>query len=169
MTKAMHRGLLLIGALKLVKALALFTVGIGLLSLIHRDVADLVRRLVEFFRLDVHARVIEKVIAAIAGINQHTMRRLGVGSLFYASVFTVEGVGLLRSKTWAEYLTTGVTISFLPLEIYELVTHPSTTKVLLVLINVAVVVYLVIEIRRRRTSAAKLSRAGRADLANGET
>ena len=78
------------------------------------------------------------------------MRRMGIGTLLYAIVFAVEGVGLLLGKTWAEYLTTGVTVSFLPIEAYELVEHPSVTKALLMLINLAVVVYLVLQIRRRR-------------------
>jgi uncharacterized membrane protein (DUF2068 family) len=73
-----------------------------------------------------------------------------VGTLLYAIVFAIEGVGLLLEKTWAEYLTTAVTVSFLPIEVYELVEHPSVTKALLVLINGAVVVYLALQIRRRR-------------------
>jgi len=150
MARDTHRGLLLIGALKLVKALGLFIVGFGLLSLLHRNAAEVVGHVVGFFRLDVHARLIDELLSKIAGIDHRTMRRLGVGTLLYAIVFAVEGVGLLLGKTWAEYMTTGVTVSFLPIEVYELVEHPSVTKALLVLINVAVVLYLVRQIRRRR-------------------
>jgi len=153
MARETHRGLQLIGVLKLLKAASLFVVGVGLLSLIHRDAAEAVRRWIEFFRLDVHTHLIDELIAKIAGIDPRTMRRLGIGTLGYASVFSVEGVGLLLEKTWAEYMTTGVTISFLPLEVYELIAHPSATKALVMSINVAVVIYLVVEIRRRRASA----------------
>jgi len=152
MASETHRGLQLIGAMKLLKALSLFVVGVGLLSFLHRDAAHALRHWIEFFRLDVHARLFEELLAKVAGIKHQTMRRLGVGTLFYSSVFTVEGVGLLRGKTWAEYMTAAVTISFLPIETYELIVHPSAMKVLLTLINVAVVVYLVLEIRRRRTN-----------------
>jgi uncharacterized membrane protein (DUF2068 family) len=148
-----HRGLLLIGALKLVKALGLFIVGLGLLSLLHRNAAELVDQVVGFFRLDVHARLIERLLAKLAGIDHRTMRRLGVGTLLYAIVFAVEGIGLLLGKTWAEYMTTGVTVSFLPVEAYELVEHPSAMKALLMLMNLAVVLYLVQQIRRRRADA----------------
>jgi len=150
MARATHRGLLLIGALKLVKSLVLFIIGLGLLSLLHRNAAEVVGHVVGFFRLDVHARLIDELLAKLAGIDHRTMRRMGIGTLLYAIVFAVEGVGLLLGKTWAEYLTTGVTVSFLPIEAYELVEHPSVTKALLMLINLAVVVYLVLQIRRRR-------------------
>ena len=152
MARETHRGLQLIGALKLLKALSLFLVGVGLLSLIHRNAAVAVRHWIAFFRLDVHARLLDELIAKVAGINPHTLRRLGIGTLGYGAVFGVEGVGLLLQKPWAEYMTTGVTISFLPIEIYELIVHPSAAKAAVMLINVAVVVYLVLEIRRRRIS-----------------
>lgn len=150
MARATHRGLLLIGALKLLKSLVLFIVGLGLLSLLHRNAAEVVGHVVGFFRLDVHARLIDELLAKLGGIDHRTMRRMGIGTLLYAIVFAVEGVGLLLGKTWAEYMTTGVTVSFLPIEAYELIEHPSVTKALLMLINLAVVVYLVRQIRRRR-------------------
>ena len=145
-----RRGLMLIGALKLLKSAALFVVGASLLSLLHRDAADAVRHWVEFFRLDVHAQLIERLLAKVAGIDHQTMERLSVGTLLYATVFAIEGLGLLLAKTWAEYMTTGVTTSFLPIEGYEFVDHPSVAKAIVTLINVGVVIYLVREIRRRR-------------------
>lgn len=152
MARETPRGLLLIGALKLLKGLALLLLGVGLLSMLHRDAAAVVRHWLQFFRLDVHARLLEAMLAKIAGINHQTMRRLGVGTLVYSAVFGIEGVGLLRGKAWAEYMTIAVTVSFLPIEAYELMAHPSAMKALVTLINVAVVIYLVFEIRRRRTN-----------------
>jgi len=81
------------------------------------------------------------------------LHRLGVGTLLYAAVFATEGVGLLLAKPWAEYMTTIVTVSFLPIEAYELLKHPSVVKGLVVLINLTVVIYLVLEIRRRRAQS----------------
>jgi uncharacterized membrane protein (DUF2068 family) len=42
------------------------------------------------------------------------------------------------------------TASLLPLEIYELAKRVTTGRIVLLLINIAVVVYLVIEVRRTR-------------------
>jgi uncharacterized membrane protein (DUF2068 family) len=147
------RGLLLIGALKLLKALALLLLGVGLLSMLHRNPTEVVRHFLEFFRFDVHARLLEALLTKVAGINHQTMRRLGVGTLVYAAVFGIEGVGLLLGKAWAEYMTAAVTMSFLPIEAYEFIAHPSAMKALVTLINIAVVIYLLFEIRRRRANA----------------
>ena len=89
------RGLLLIGVLKVLKALALLVVGVGLLSMLHRDVAQAVRHWIEFFRLDSHARLIDELLAKVAGISHRTMRRLGVGTLLYATVFGIGGTLLM--------------------------------------------------------------------------
>jgi len=151
MARETHRGLLLIGGLKLLKALSLFMVGVGLLSLIHRDAAEVVRHWVGLFRLDVHAHLIERLLGKLAGINPHALRRLGMGTLLYSLVFAIEGVGLLFEKIWAEYMTVTVTISFLPIEVFELIAHPSALKACVTLLNLVVVIYLVSEIRRRRT------------------
>jgi uncharacterized membrane protein (DUF2068 family) len=62
-------------------------------------------------------------------------------------------------------MTTFVTLSFLPIEAYELIHHPTGAKVVVILINVAVVVYLVLEIRRRRAREASLPEAASARAA----
>jgi uncharacterized membrane protein (DUF2068 family) len=61
-----------------------------------------------------------------------------------------EGTGLLLGKRWAEYFTIIATSSFIPLEIYELYRHVDLTRVALLLINIAVVIYLVFEVARNR-------------------
>ena len=147
-----RRGLILIGVMKLLKGLGLLVIGVGVLSLLHRDAEETIRHLAEFLRVDTHARLVDRVLEKVGGISPRTMRRLGVGTLLYAAVFGTEGVGLLLGKPWAEYMTTGVTTSFLPLEVYELWVHPSWVKAIVILINVAVVIYLLLEIRRRRAS-----------------
>ncbi|HEY1534384.1 MAG TPA: DUF2127 domain-containing protein, partial [Polyangiaceae bacterium] len=141
---------MLIGVMKLLKGIGLLVLGVGVLSLLHRDAELTVRGWVEFLRVDSHGRLVDHLLEKVAGISPRTLRRLGVGTLLYAAVFGTEGVGLLFAKPWAEYMTTGVTVSFLPIEAYEFCKHPSLVRAVVTLINVAVVVYLVLEIRRRR-------------------
>jgi len=54
----------------------------------------------------------------------------------------VEAVGLWLQKRWAEYLTFLATTLFLPLEVYELTKTVSPFKVIALIINLAVVIYL---------------------------
>jgi uncharacterized membrane protein (DUF2068 family) len=63
-------------------------------------------------------------------------------ALIYASIEGIEAVGLWYGKRWAEYLTLIVTSSLLPVEVYELTQHATPFKILALIVNVAVVAYL---------------------------
>jgi len=60
----------------------------------------------------------------------------------YAVLEGVEAVGLWYAKRWAEYLTFVATTALLPLEIYELSHRVTVLKVLALVVNLAVVAYL---------------------------
>ncbi len=54
-------------------------------------------------------------------------------------------------RRWAEYLTVIATGLFIPLDIYEIFKAPTLLKCLLLLVNLAVVAYLVVAIRGNPT------------------
>jgi uncharacterized membrane protein (DUF2068 family) len=62
----------------------------------------------------------------------------------YAAVEGLEAVGLWLGKRWAEYLTFVATTVLLVPEIYELTGHVTPTKIITLVINIAVVVYLLV-------------------------
>ena len=79
----------------------------------------------------------------------------------------VEAVGLWRERRWAEYLTALATAGFLPLEVHELLKRVTILRVSALVVNVAILVYLVYAKRlfgvaRRRS---KVLQAAAVDLA----
>jgi len=138
--KSHSRGLMLIAAFKLLKGIALIAVGVGALHLLHKDVAAVVDHWINAFRVDPHNRFIHWVLARVPLVD--------VGTFIYAAVFLTEGTGLALHKRWAEYFTIITTGSFLPLEVYEIIHHATVAKSVALVINIAVVVYLVRELRR---------------------
>jgi len=146
--KSRSRGLLLIAVFKLLKALALIAVGVGALKLLHKDMAGVVEGWVNAFRVDPHNRYIYWLLNKLANVDDRRLKELSIGTFIYAGVFLTEGTGLALRKRWAEYFTIIVTASFLPLEIYEVFRHVTIAKAVALLINIAVVIYLVWELRR---------------------
>ena len=69
---------------------------------------------------------------------------LGIVLAVYAALEATEMVGLWLAKRWAEYLTLVATTLFIPLEVYEIVQGISAFKVITLVINVAIVVYLLL-------------------------
>jgi uncharacterized membrane protein (DUF2068 family) len=144
------RGLRIIAAFKLLKALALIAVGIGALRLLHKDTATVVEHWVNVFRVDPHNHFINRLLEKLSILDDRRLKELSIGTFVYAGLFLVEGMGLALKKRWAEYFTIITTSSLLPIEIYELAKRASAGKVLALLINLAVVVYLIVELRRSR-------------------
>ena len=66
----------------------------------------------------------------------------GAAIAVYAIVNGVEAVGLWRARRWAEYLTLVETAVFVPIEVHELFVRVSALKILTLLLNLAVLVYL---------------------------
>jgi uncharacterized membrane protein (DUF2068 family) len=75
-------------------------------------------------------------------INSGTLTKIGFVVAAYAVLEGAEAVGLWYQKRWAEYLTFIATTALLPLEIYELSRRLSVLKLITLVINIAVVVYL---------------------------
>lgn len=67
---------------------------------------------------------------------------LGLAITGYAVLEAAEMVGLWLAKRWAEYLTFVATTLLVPFEVYELTIGVSAFKVVTLVINVAIVVYL---------------------------
>ncbi|HEY6932021.1 MAG TPA: DUF2127 domain-containing protein [Marmoricola sp.] len=68
----------------------------------------------------------------------------GVLVLAYAALEATEMVGLWLARRWAEYLTFLATVVFIPYEVYELARSVSWLKVLTLLINLTIAVYLLL-------------------------
>jgi len=148
--KHSSRGLWLIAAFKLLKGFALLAVAIGVLKLLHKDVASEVERWINFLRVDPHNHLFDKLLAKVGLLDDRKLKELSIGTFFYSALLLTEGVGLALRKPWAEYLTIVSTASLLPLEVLEIARRVNFARIALFLINVAVVVYLIIEVRRKQ-------------------
>jgi uncharacterized membrane protein (DUF2068 family) len=142
------RWIFLIAVFKLAKAILLVAAGIGALRLLHKDLGEVVEHWIDVLRVDPDNRYIHSLLARVWSVNDRTLKEISVGTFCYAALFMTEGTGLLLRKRWAEYFTIIVTGSFLPLEIYELVRHASPAKALVIIINAAIIGYLVVRVRR---------------------
>jgi uncharacterized membrane protein (DUF2068 family) len=137
----------LIALFKLLKAALLIAVGVGALKLLHRDMGSTLDHWVAVSGLDPGNRWVERGIEKVSNLSHAKVKGLGIVSFIYAGLFLTEGIGLWLMKRWAEWFTIIITSSLVPVEIYELYRHPTASKVLVLIINIAVVVYLIYRIR----------------------
>ncbi|HEY5214104.1 MAG TPA: DUF2127 domain-containing protein [Acidobacteriaceae bacterium] len=153
--KARHeRGLLLVGVFKLSKAIFFTAVGAGALQLVNRNMDDVLMRIIDALRIDPERRFVGILLEQAGLVNSHQLRRAGMLSFLYAVVCVVEGTGLVLEKSWAEYFTVILTAMGLPWESYSLMEKFSPYKVVLILINMAVLLYLLWILKKKKQGEA---------------
>ena len=89
-----------------------------------------------------HTRLARE-LTALSHLRQGTITVLLITAVVYAVVESIEAVGLWHERRWAEYLTVVATAGFLPFEILELVDRVTVLRVGALVVNLAVLVYLV--------------------------
>ena len=86
------------------------------------------------------AHDVERLVTLQSG----TIRIVALVAALYALLEGAEAVGLWYMKRWAEYLTFVATTALLPLEVYELTTRISPFKIIALVVNLAICVYLLL-------------------------
>lgn len=89
-----------------------------------------------------HSHMIE-TLQELLGASSGTYMLLGVGFVAYAILQFVEAFGLWGGWRWAEYLAVIATSVFIPLEVYEIIHTASPIKIGLLVVNIAIIVYLI--------------------------
>ena len=140
----------LIAVFKLLKAALLIAVGVGALRLVHTNLTILLEKLVARFGLNPGSRYVGHAFLEAAALTPNRIRDLAVGSFIYAAFFLTEGIGLWLMKRWAVWFSIIITSSLLPIEVHEIYRHPTSTKILVLVINIAVVGFLIYRIRSQR-------------------
>ena len=151
-------GLKLIAGAKIVKGAALACLSLGVFDLIHKDLTALAQRFVQVAKISPENKYVELALEKIGLVDPATLRKLGMLSALYATVQLVEGLGLWFGAAWAEYMVVISTGLFVPEECVGLMKSPSWLRFAILLLNAAILVYVVHVVWNRykiRKSAAK--------------
>ncbi len=138
----------LIALFKFTQALTLLLVALAAVQLLRPEIATMVQDWMDTLPIDSEQNLVQQFIGWATGLGTQQVVALGFGALVYAALFLLEGVGLWRRKTWAEWLTVVATALPIPLEIYEVVNHLSPLRVAAFVANVAIVTLLVVHLRK---------------------
>jgi uncharacterized membrane protein (DUF2068 family) len=139
----------LIAAERFLRGLVLFVAGIYLVTHSHNDLGKLADRAMRALELDPRRHFLHKLVEKLHGLRAGTVLITGIAAIGYGVLETVEGVGLWLDALWAEYLTVIATSLLIPFEVFELIRKPSIWKAAGILVNLAIVVYLSVRLRKR--------------------
>ena len=132
-----------------IKGVLVLAVASGL-TLVHKDVHAIAMRLVEHAHLDPAAKYPSIFLAAAAHLQDMRLLLLASAALGYVAIHFAEAYGLWHRRAWAEVLAAGSAAIYLPFELYELVRRTTALRLSLLVANTAVVVLMLLALRRRR-------------------
>ena len=137
-----------IAAERAFRALVLLVIGIVLLTHPHTNWASEIESLIQKMGLNPKGNWTRKLLDKVASIGSSRNVIFGVIALGYGALEGAEAYGLWNRRRWGEWLTVIATsLLFVP-EVWELTKSATFLKVGALLVNIAVVAYLLWRIRR---------------------
>lgn len=127
---------------KAFKAITLTALGVALLATRHTDLVDLFVRAALAVHLPLTSRLLDRLLVWAANLTITRQTTIAITAFAYAALMGAEGLALYRRKPWARWFTIGATSSLIPIEIYEILHEPHVTRVLVLVFNAAIVMYL---------------------------
>lgn len=135
-------GLRTVAIFEAAKGLLVLLLELGLLSLIHKDVAAVAERVVHRFHMNPDHRIPHVILEAAYRATDAKLWALAAGAAAYSTVRFVESYGLWHKRVWAEWFALLSGCLYLPWEIYEIVDRPTMIHLGVFAVNVAIVLYM---------------------------
>jgi len=136
------RGVRSIAAFEASKGVLVLLVGFGLLHLVHRDLQTFAEKLVRLGHLNPARHYPRVFIDAASRTSDARLKALAGLAFLYSLARFVEAYGLWRMRRWAQWFAIISGGIYIPLEVFEIAAHLSALRVLALLVNVAIVAYL---------------------------
>ena len=128
--------------LKVLRGLIMVMLAVQAFRLVGEDLRPHFDEAVRRLRLDPETDFFERLGHRIDAITPVNVGWAATGAMLYGLLSLTEGIGLAKRWRWAGYLVIVESGFFVPLETYSLITNPSTTIAIVLILNSAIVVYL---------------------------
>jgi uncharacterized membrane protein (DUF2068 family) len=133
---------------KLTKGIVFTLLAWAAYALSDNDLPQEFRSVLHWLHFNPERQFFAHLAQQIGKITEANVLWVGAGSLLYGLFSAVEGVGLFCRVTWASWMAIGESALFIPLEIYEL-SHKFTWTVLIILVlNLVIFWYLLLNRKR---------------------
>lgn len=129
-------------AIKLVKGALFVMLAFVAYALSDNNLPTEYQHLLHYLRLNPEKRFWTQLAVQVGQLTEARVVWVAVGTLIYSLFSLVEGIGLMFRVRWAGWLAIGESAFFIPIEVFELVHHPSWTVAGILGLNIFIVWYL---------------------------
>jgi uncharacterized membrane protein (DUF2068 family) len=131
-----------VASVELTKGLVVLLAAFGALSLVHRDAWDVAFSLLHLLHINHQHHYAQVFLELANGVTDRTLLLVAAGAATYSSMRFVEAYGLWRQRAWAEWFAFVSGAIYLPFEVHELYRRPTLIKVVILVVNLAIVLYM---------------------------
>jgi len=132
----------LIVAFKALKATLLTLLGVGLLVSSRHDPVQTAMSFARIVHLPVTSRLFDRLMTLAFHTTPAREVGLAATAFGYAVLMGTEAVALYLRRPWARWFTIIATSSLIPIEVYEISREVHVLRIVVLLVNIAVVIYL---------------------------
>jgi uncharacterized membrane protein (DUF2068 family) len=137
-----ERGVAIIIAYKLVKAGLWFALAATIVVMMQLGLGDKLLGLAQHLRLHAHPWSLALADLCVKASSRRSLWKITVALLADGSLTLLEGWSLLHGRWWGPWLVVAATGSLIPFEVLSIVRHVHLVRIVLLLVNVVIVVYL---------------------------
>ena len=162
----LQKGIHAVAVFEGVKGALVLAAGFGLLRLLHKDVHMIVCEFITHIHLNPVQKYPKIFIDLADNITDSKLWFFASFALIYSAFRFIEGYGLWKEKTWAEWLAVISGTIYLPVEIYEIGVKISFVKILALAANfvvLGVVAYVLIQKRQSLVTPTWSCTGGRSE------
>jgi uncharacterized membrane protein (DUF2068 family) len=126
------------------KGLLVLLLGLGLLRLVHKNLDEFAEQLIRFLHASPGGRLSNLFVTAAGRTTDKSLWALAAAAALYALVRFAEAYGLWLDREWAEWFALLSGSMYLPWEMYSLMRHPHPIKWVILVANIAIVLYMLV-------------------------
>ena len=135
-------GLRAVAIFEAVKGTAVLLLGLGLLTLLHKDVEEFAENLLSSMHFNLDHRFSQAVLKAASKTTDRNLWAIAAGAVAYSTVRLVEAWGLWNRRVWAEWFALLSGALYLPFEIVKVAEKTNALHLSIFLGNVVIVLYM---------------------------
>jgi uncharacterized membrane protein (DUF2068 family) len=126
------------------KGLIVLFLGLGLLRLVHKDLDEVAEQIIRFLHASPGGRLSNLFVGAASRANDKSLWAIAAAALVYAIVRFAEAYGLWYAREWAEWFALLSGAMYLPWEVLSILRHPHPVKWVVLIVNLAIVLYMLV-------------------------
>jgi uncharacterized membrane protein (DUF2068 family) len=157
------KGVRTVATLEFTKGAVVVLAGLGVFSMRHKDVWGVAESFLEFFHVNPTHHYVGVFVNLVYRVSDVRLWKIAVVASVYVILRFIEAYGLWYVRPWAEWLAIASGAIYIPFELIDLFRQPDWFRLLVVVINVGIVLYMLalrLEAAKKRGAARHSAKSG---------